>query len=130
MVKKGARDTSNVVPGVTNPVMYALMIRVYYAMSMAVVRGRVENLPLKRSWGLAGGQTVTRYTRRYFYVCDVGPKRGKMIQQKLSFSRATESSKTRGNNVTKQGELGQDSSTTVGYSRGASVWLELIVFNW
>ena len=31
-------------------------------------------------------KTTTRYTRRYFCVCDVGPKRGKMIQQKLSFS--------------------------------------------
>ena len=73
------------------------------------------------------GMTTTRYTRRYFYVCDVGPKRGKMIHQKLSFSKTTESSKTEGTKISSKGCWDRILQLQWG-SEGTSVyvWLELI----
>ena len=60
------------------------------------------------------GNTTTRYSRVTFYVRDVGPKTGKMVQQKISFKKTTNSSKTTRNSDTRQGDLGNFPTAIVG----------------
>ena len=95
--------------------LLALSYICQYKKGICSIHGRGAKL----SW-----KTVTR---KYFHTCIVGPRRKKLVQQKLSssFSRAAGSSTTKGNNDTRQGELGKNLPLQWG-SKGTSVWLELI----
>ena len=93
-------------PGVTSPILYQ------YKKGICNIHGGGAKLswkPVTKTIVGADRMKVTRYTRKYFHTCDVGPRRKKLVQQKLSssFSRATGSSTTKGNKYTRQGVLGQ-----------------------
>ena len=102
LADQGARDNKAAVPGDTSPT------RCTYYKGICHIHGSGD----RRCWKPStkriighDGNTTTRYSRVTFYVRDVGPKTGKMVQQKISFKKTTNSSKTTGNSDTRQVDL-------------------------